>query len=54
MRLKEVLKMRNALKFFVMLPMVICSMVIGALLVGFSVAVDSLEMSDKSKDLPTK
>lgn len=54
MRLKGVLKMRNALKFFVMLPMVICSMFIGALLVGFSVAVDSLETCGKSKDLPTK
>ena len=54
MRLKAVLKMRNALKFFAMLPMVIGSMFIGALLVGFSVAVDSLETIGKSKDLPTK
>ena len=46
--------MRNALKFFAMLPMAIGSMFIGALLVGFSVAVDSLETIGKSKDIPTK
>jgi len=46
--------MRNALKFFLMLPVVIGSMFLGAILVGLSVAVDSLEMSKESKELPTK
>lgn len=44
--------MRNALKFFLMLPVIIGSMFLGAILVGLSVAVDSLEMSNKSKELP--
>lgn len=46
--------MRNALKFFLMLPVVIGFMFLGAILVGLSVAVDSLEMSKESKELPTK
>lgn len=46
--------MRNALKFFLMLPVIIGSMFLGAILVGLSVAVDSLEMSKESKELPTK
>lgn len=46
--------MRNALKFFIMLPVIVGSMFLGAILVGLSVAVDSLEMSKKSKDLPSK
>jgi len=46
--------MRNALKFFLMLPVIIGSMFLGAILVGLSVAVDSLEMSNKSKELPCK
>lgn len=46
--------MRNALKFFLMLPVIIGSMFLGAILVGLSVAVDSLEMSNKAKELPSK
>ncbi len=46
--------MRNALKFFLMLPVIIGSMILGAILVGLSVAVDSLEMSNKDKELPGK
>lgn len=46
--------MRNALKFFFMLPVIIGSMFLGAILVGLSVAVDSHEMSNKSKELPCK
>lgn len=46
--------MRNALKFFLMLPVIIGSMFLGAILVGLSVAVDSLEMSSKAKELPRK
>ena len=46
--------MRNALKFFLMLPVIIGSMFLGAILVGLSAAVDSLEMSKESKELPTK
>lgn len=46
--------MRNALKFFLMLPVIIGSMFLGAILVGLSVAVDSLEMSKESKELPAK
>ena len=46
--------MRNALKFFLMLPVIIGSMFLGAILVGLSVAVDSLEMSNTSKELPRK
>jgi len=44
--------MRNALKFFLMLPVIIGSMFLGAILVGLSVVVDSLEMNDKTKELP--
>lgn len=44
--------MRNALKFFLMLPVVIGSMFLGAILVGLSVVVDSLEMNDKTKEHP--
>ena len=46
--------MRNALKFFLMLPVIIGSMFLGAILVGLSVAVDSLEMSKESKELQRK
>ena len=46
--------MHNALKFFLMLPVIIGSMFLGAILVGLSVAVDSLEMNKASKELPTK
>ena len=46
--------MRNALKFFLMLPVIIGSMFLGAILVGLSVAVDSLEMSNETKELPRK
>ena len=46
--------MRNALKFFLMLPVIIGSMFLGAILVGLSVAVDSLEMSKESKEQPRK
>lgn len=35
--------MRNVLKFFIMLPMVLGSMVLSAILVGLSVAVDAME-----------
>ena len=35
--------MRNVLKFFIMLPMVLGSMVLAAILVGLSVAVDAME-----------
>jgi hypothetical protein len=35
--------MRNALKFFIMLPMVLGSMVLAAILVGLSVAVDAVD-----------
>ena len=42
--------MRNFIKFLFMLPMVLGSMVLSAILVGLSVAVDSLEMNDKDKD----
>ena len=45
------LPMRNALHFFMMLPVILGSMVLGAILVGFSVAVDSLEMSRREKEL---
>jgi hypothetical protein len=44
--------MRNALKFFLMLPVIIGSMFLGAILVGLSVVVDSLEMNDKAKEHP--
>ena len=47
-------RMRNVLKFFLMLPVVIGSMFLGAILVGLSVAVDSLDMSKETKELPTK
>ena len=46
--------MRNALKFFLMLPVIIGSMFLGAILVGLSVAVDSLEMNNRAKELPRK
>jgi len=46
--------MRNVLKFFLMLSVVIGSMFLGAILVGLSVAVDSLDMSKETKELPTK
>ena len=35
--------MRNVLKFFIMFPMVLGSMVLAAILVGLSVAVDAME-----------
>lgn len=35
--------MRNVLKFFIMLPMVLGSMVLATILVGLSVAVDAME-----------
>jgi len=38
--------MRNAIKFFIMLPIVIGSMVLAAILVGLSVAVDAMETND--------
>ena len=41
--------MRNILHFFVMLPVIFVSMIIGAVLIGFSVAVDSLEMESRKK-----
>ena len=41
--------MRNVLKFFCMLPVVIGSMILTALIVGFSVAVDSMEMNKSDK-----
>lgn len=46
--------MRNVMKFFCMLPVIIGSMVLTAAIVGFSVAVDSLEMSKTDKDHPSK
>jgi hypothetical protein len=46
--------MRDALKFLLMLPVIIGAAFLGAILVGLSVAVDSLEMSNKSKELPCK
>lgn len=42
--------MRNALHFCMMLPVILGSMVLGAILIGFSVAVDSLEMSRREKE----
>ena len=41
--------MRNILHFFVMLPVIISSMVIGAILVGISVTADSFAMSRNEK-----
>ena len=38
--------MRDVLKFFIMLPMVLGSMVLAAILVGLSVAVDAMENND--------
>ena len=38
--------MRNVLKFFIMLPMVLGSMVLAAILVGLSAAVDAMENND--------
>lgn len=46
--------MRSFLKFMIMLPMVIGSMILAAMLVGLSVAVDSLDGSNKSSEVPAK
>ena len=40
--------MRNVFKFILMLPMVIGSMLLAAILVGMSVTIDSLGMSDRT------
>lgn len=46
--------MRDALKFLLMLPVIIGAALLGIALVGLSVVVDSLEMSNKAKELPRK
>lgn len=46
--------MRSFLKFMLMLPMVIGSMILAAMLVGLSVAVDSLDGSNRSTEVPVK
>ena len=46
--------MRDALKFLLMLPVIIGAVFLGIALVGLSVVVDSLEMSNKAKELPCK
>lgn len=46
--------MRDALKFILMLPVIIGAAFLGIALVGLSVVVDSLEMSNKAKELPRK
>ena len=38
--------MRDALKFLLMLPLVICAAFLGVALVGLSVIVDALETND--------
>lgn len=46
--------MRNFIKFLLMLPMVVGSMILAAMLVGLSVAVDSLDDGKKSAEVPAK
>ena len=46
--------MRDALKCLLMLPVIIGAALLGIALVGLSVVVDSLEMSNKAKELPSK
>lgn len=46
--------MRSFLKFMLMLPMVVGSMILAAMLVGLSVAVDSLDRNNKSSEVPVK